>query len=144
MHKLLFIVLFWFAAANSALVQAAGPVVPDKPARQVQGVVQAQLKAFAADDAKGAYALAAHEIQQMFGNADQFMQMVRDTYPVVYRPASVTFYKPEMDGKAVIQRVAMTDDAGGAWIAVYRLEQQKDKAWRIVGCVLIPDTSQKA
>lgn len=143
MRKLMFVLLLWFSAANAALVHAAEPVMSDKSAREIKLVVQTQLKAFATDDAKRAFSLADKNIQQMFGNADQFLQMVRDTYPVVYRPASVAFFKPQLDGKAVVQRVALTDGQGNAWVAVYRLEQQENRAWRIAGCVLMPDTSQR-
>ena len=144
MYRLLVNVFLCFLISNTSMVNATNLEPPDKIATQVQAVVRAQLKAFAADDAKAAYLLAADEIQQMFGSANQFMQMVRNTYPVVYRPSAVMFYKPESRDDAVVQRVAMTDSQGVAWVAVYRLELRKNKAWRIAGCVLIPDTSQKA
>lgn len=142
MRKLLFVVLLWLASAGAVLVHAAGAAIPDKSARDVKLVVRAQLEAFAADDAKRAFSFAAGNIKEMFASADEFMQMVRGSYPVVYRPASVTFLTPKPDGKAVMQPVAMTDDQGGTWIAVYRLEQQKNRSWRIAGCVLVPDGSK--
>ncbi len=148
-RKLFFGLLMLFAVAIGGVAvggvaHAAGPLVPDKNVKDVQLVVRAQLKAFAADDAKSAFSFATSDLQKMFGGAEQFMQMVRDSYPVVYRPASVTLYKPQPDGPAVMQRVALTDGQGNAWIAVYRLEQQTNKAWRIAGCVLMPDTGQRA
>ncbi len=71
------------------------------------------------------------------------MQMVRHSYPVVYRPTSVTFLISEQDGDAVSQPVAMTDTEGRSWTAVYRLEQGKDKLWRIAGCVLFMTNPRK-
>jgi hypothetical protein len=63
---------------------------------------------------------------------------VKSSYPVVYRPKSVTFLEPESDGVAIIQPVAMTDAQGSEWVAVYRLEpvSGKDISWLIAGCVL--------
>ena len=142
MRKLFFVVLLWFTAAGFSLAHAAGPVVPDKSTKEIQLVVRAQLNAFAADDGKRAFSLAASNIQKMFGSSDRFLQMVRDSYPVVYRPASVIFLAPSLDGKTVIQPVAMTDDQGGSWIAVYRLAKQKNKPWLIAGCVLMPNESK--
>ena len=79
--------------------------------------------------------LAAPAIQTMFVNAERFLAMVRESYPVVYRPASVSFLQPEwIDGK-LIQRVQMADAAGAPWMVVYELERQADRSWRIAGCV---------
>jgi hypothetical protein len=63
--------------------------------------------------------------------------MVRAGYPVVYRPASVAFLKPEGQGDQVIQRVHMLDADGDSWLAIYSLQRQTDKAWRITGCVVL-------
>ena len=137
--------VLWLGLALAGLTPAAladQPAVPAPSAKAVQLIVRAQLDAFAADDAKRAYSYAAANIQQMFGTADNFMEMVRTTYPVVYRPASVTFLTPKPQGKVVVQPVHMADGRGATWIAVYRLEQQKDKSWRIAGCVLVPNGGQ--
>ena len=137
--------VLWFSLLIAALAPAASaaePVVPAQSAKAVQLLVRAQLDAFATDDAKRAFSYAAATIQQMFGTPDNFMDMVRSTYPVVYRPASVTFLTPKPKGKVVVQPVHMTDGQGASWLAVYRLEQQKDKSWRIAGCVLVANGGQ--
>jgi hypothetical protein len=59
----------------------------------------------------------------MFGNADRFMAMVRSSYPVVYRPASVAFLVPEWLDRELIQGVHFTDAQGGLWLAIYRLQR---------------------
>ena len=78
----------------------------------------------------------------MFGTPEQFMSMVRSSYPVVYRPASVTFLKPKPSERVLVQPVHMTDGQGGSWLALYQLQRMKDKSWRIAGCVLVADGSQ--
>lgn len=119
---------------TAAPLQAATEVAP-ADAKAVRTLIEAQLAAFASDDANKAYSLAAPAIQTMFVNADRFLTMVRELYPVVYRPASVSFLQPEwIDGK-LIQRVQMADAAGTPWLVVYELERQADRTWRIAGCV---------
>ncbi|MDP1742627.1 DUF4864 domain-containing protein [Polaromonas sp.] len=105
--------------------------------KNVRAVIQAQLKAFAADNAREAFALATPALQTQFGTAETFMAMVRTSYPVVYAPGHVAFLKPEAQQGEVIQRVQMTDQEGKAWLAVYSLQQQKGKGWRISGCVVV-------
>jgi hypothetical protein len=109
--------------------------VPAADARAVRALIEAQLAAFASDDANKAFSLAAPAIQAMFVNPDRFLAMVRQSYPVVYRPASVNFLQPEwIDGK-LIQRVQMADAAGAPWMVAYELQRQVDRSWRIAGCV---------
>ncbi|MCZ8257711.1 MAG: DUF4864 domain-containing protein, partial [Polaromonas sp.] len=76
--------------------------------------------------------------------ADAFIAMVRRDYPVVYRPSSVAFLKPESKGDQVIQRVQMTDAQGTSWLAVYSLQQQGSKAWRITGCAVVENKGRMA
>ncbi len=125
----------WATLAAVAMpLQAANDVAP-ADAKAVRALIEAQLAAFASDDANKAYSLAAPAIQTMFVSADRFLAMVREQYPVVYRPASVAFLQPEwIDGK-LVQRVQMSDAAGVPWMVVYQLERQPDRAWRIAGCV---------
>ncbi len=105
--------------------------------KSIRATVEGQLAAFAKDDANKAFSFAAPNIRKSMGSAASFMSMVRSDYPVVYRPASVAFLKAEgKDGDAV-QRVQMVDASGDAWLAVYSLQKQKDKSWRITGCAVV-------
>jgi hypothetical protein len=129
---------FSIAAAAIALACAplrAAPIVRAADAKAVRSVIEAQLAAFAADDAEKAFSYAAPGIRALFVTAERFLSMVREGYPVVYRPASVTFLKPEWIETKLIQRVQMTDAAGAPWMVVYELERQADKSWRIAACV---------
>ena len=118
------------AAARSAPVSATDM-------RSARAVVQAQLDAFAADDGPRAFSLATRNLRQIFGSPERFMAMVRAGYPVVYRPASVAFLIPEWFDRELIQGVHFTDEAGGLWLAIYRLQRQRDNSWRINGCELV-------
>ena len=128
-----------FSIATVAMACApslrAAPEVKTADAKAVRALIEAQLAAFAADDADKAFSYAAPGIRALFITAERFLSMVREGYPVVYRPASVTFLKPEWIETKLIQRVQMTDAAGAPWMVVYELERQTDKSWRIAACV---------
>jgi hypothetical protein len=102
----------------------------------VLAVVQGQLAALARDDADKAFSYAAPNVRRSVGSAAEFMTMVRRGYPVVYRPSSVAFMKPEGRGDEAVQRVHMIDARGKSWLAVYSLQRQRDKVWRITGCAV--------
>ncbi len=127
------------ATPTAATAQAPDPVpIAAEDTHAARELVRAQLAAFASDDADKAFSLASPSIRQAFGTAEQFMRMVRGAYPVVYRPASVIFLKPELEQDDLLQPVHMTDQSGSGWLAVYQLQRQEDKSWRISGCVLLP------
>jgi hypothetical protein len=105
-------------------------------AKAVREVIHAQLDAFAADDAEKAFSYAAPSVRKSVASAQYFMAMVRGQYAVVYRPASVAYLQPDLDGKVVVQPVQMSDAEGTSWMVIYTLERQKNKQWRISGCFL--------
>lgn len=107
--------------------------------RAVRAVVEAQLKALAADQPAQAFAQAAPAIRSQFGDAKVFMEMVRRNYPMLIKPASVSFFRPEVGEGGVIQAVHFRDRDGQLWRAVYQLQKQADKSWRISGCAVAQD-----
>ena len=107
--------------------------------RAVRAVVEAQLKALAADDSAQAFAYASPAIQKQFRDAVAFMNMVRRAYPMVIRPAATSFFVPEAGEGVILQRIQFRDRAGNLWHALYELQRQPDKSWRINGCVVAPD-----
>jgi hypothetical protein len=109
-------------------------------APDVQAIISKQLDAFAHDDAKGAFALAAPSIQEKFGDADAFMAMVKSTYPPVYRRRSVEFGKQSNDGEEIDQGVVFVDEDNVVWTGIYKLGRQIGGDWKIIGCVLIRST----
>ncbi len=134
------------AAASCALAlwapaQAASLTPADE--KNVRAAVQGQLAAFAADDADKAFSYAAPNIREALGTAAGFMAMVRNSYPVVYRPASVAFLKPESKDGQVIQRVQMLDASGDAWLAIYSL-QREGASWLITGCLVVANKGRMA
>lgn len=134
------------AAASCALAlwtpaQAASLSPADE--KNVRATVQGQLAAFAADDAAKAFSYAAPNVREALGTAAGFLAMVRQAYPVVYRPASVAFLKPESKDGQVIQRVQMLDAGGDAWLAIYSL-QREGSSWLITGCLVVANKGRMA
>jgi len=126
----------WFVASLCALsAGAAEPLEPGDRAA-VRLIIEKQLAAFADDDAEQAFSFASPKIQDMFVTARNFMDMVRFAYPVVYRPASLSFQVPYWENDEVWQTVEMRDAQGMDWTALYTLLRQADGVWRINGCVL--------
>jgi uncharacterized protein DUF4864 len=102
-----------------------------------QNVIRLQEQAFARDDAAAAYAQAAPAIQEIFPQADIFLQMVQQGYPPVYRHQSFEFGEAKVADGRVAQRVHIVDEKGEAWEALYTLEQQPDGSLKITGCSLL-------
>jgi hypothetical protein len=123
------------AASTIHFGAIAGPV-PEAQAEEVRGVIVAQLQALAEDDADRAFQTATPAVREAIGSSGRFLAMVRGAYPMVYRPASVSFHKPESDDGTVLQMVEIKDGDDKSWIALFALEQQPDSSWRISGCVV--------
>ena len=120
-------------APAAAVAQAT---VSPLDARAVREVIEAQLDAFARDDAARAFSLATPGIREFFGTPEKFIDMVRRSYAVVYRPRSVLFESPVLVEGQVMQPVRLTDAEGRGWIAVYPMQRQPDGNWRTNGCQL--------
>ena len=142
MARLLAAFCLTLAFALGASAPARAEPVSAADARAVKAIVGAQLDAFAADDAKRAFSYAAPSIRSMFGTPERFIAMVRAGYPVVYRPAAVTFLLPLQVEGHLFQGVHLTDAAGALWLATYRLERQPDGSLRIAGCDVQPATGK--
>jgi len=131
-------------ASSAAMADGNSPAdqVSASDARAVRAVVEAQLKALAAEEAAQAFSYASPAIKSQFHDAATFAEMVRRSYPMLIRPASISFMRPEASEGAtttITQAVQFRDREGNFWRAVYELELQPDKSWRINGCAVAPD-----
>ena len=102
----------------------------------IQKVISDQIAAFQRDDGIEAFSYASPGIRRMFGNADNFMRMVRQGYPSVYRPQSFEFQEVvEIEGR-LVQDVLFVGPSGEVEIGSYLMERQDDGTWRINGVVM--------
>ena len=132
------------ALALVCSVSANAQAISADDARAVRAVIEAQLDAFRKDDAARAFSYATPSIRNMFGTPENFVEMVRTQYAVVYRPASVAFGKVDfLDGEPT-QIVVYTDAESRHWLALYPMQRQPDGTWRINGCYLEQLVQKKA
>lgn len=120
----------WLRALATALV--LGLAAPAASQSDPRAVIGAQIDRFLADDFAGAFAYAAPGIQRLFGTPENFGRMVRQGYPMVWRPAEVTYGAAEERGARVMQRVTITDEAGRVHTLLYEMVPDGE-SWRIGG-----------
>lgn len=122
-------------ACTFAQTAHAGPL-SDGDQEQVRVVIQAQLDAFADDDADTAFELATPGIRATLGRSERLLALVRDAYPMVYRASSVAYFRGEESEGTVLQLVRITDPNAKSWLAMFSLEKQPDATWKISGCLV--------
>ena len=128
-----------------AMFVAKSPAKADESGNRaaVEAVISQQMEAFKRDDAAAAYAFASPGIKALFPDPGSFIAMVQRRYAPVYRPRSVAFGELKATADGLSQTVAIIDNDGAAWTAIYTLARDPDGQWRITGCVLLktPETS---
>ena len=105
-------------------------------AAAMRSVIQAQLDAFARNDAVKAYAQASPEIRSIFPTTKHFMTMVRQDYSALIAPAVIDFLGVFDDSGRPVFQVLVEGRDGRRWMAFYTMVQLNDASWRIGGCVL--------
>jgi hypothetical protein len=132
----LFALLATTLAAFTFHAAAIAEPLEDVEASKVREIIVAQIAALQEDDADKAFQTATPAVQAAIGSSNRFLAMVRGAYPMVYRPTSVSFHKPESEDGSVLQLVEIKDTSDKSWLALFALEQQPDSTWRISGCVV--------
>jgi hypothetical protein len=124
---LLLVVCAFFAPLRPALAQ-------DAPIREV---IQNQIDAFQADDFPRAFSFASPNIKGIFGTAENFGAMVKQGYPMVYRPAEVEMQELREIAGNLWQRVRITDQAGRGHFLDYMMIETPE-GWQINAVQLLP------
>jgi hypothetical protein len=99
---------------------------------EVRDIISSQIDAFRKNDVKKAYTFAAPNIQSQYPNPEVFGFMVRNGYPVIWRPKSFKFTEFKDFGDRCIQRVLFQSYNGSLESYDYILEKNGD-FWRIAG-----------
>ena len=107
------------------------------PNAGIEGTIQSQMNAFLADDFATAFTFASPSIQGMFRTPENFGAMVRNGYPMVWRPDDVRFGDLRDIGGALWQKVIVTDAEGRAFVLDYRMVEI-DGQWRIAAVQILP------
>ncbi|MEH2323127.1 MAG: DUF4864 domain-containing protein [Nostoc sp.] len=117
--------------------------VTDNDAITIRSLIEHQLAAFQKDDAQGAFDGASPAIQGQFVTPEYFIQMVKISYPAVYRPRSVFFEKITTIQGNITQPVLLLAPDGVPLRALYFMQKQPDNTWRINGCFLVSVESKE-
>lgn len=121
-------------AALALTLGLALPVAADQ--KEIQRVIGDQVAAFEQDDFARAFGFASEAIRRLFGTPERFGRMVREGYPMVYRPDSLRFGAAREGRGRVIQRVIVTDAEGKLHLLDYDMIET-DAGWRINGVIAV-------
>jgi hypothetical protein len=117
-----------------AAVLAVPALAQDEP---IRNTIQSQIDAFIADDFAKAFTFASPTIKGMFGTPENFGAMVKEGYPMVYRPAQVEMQELREVAGNLWQRVRVVDQAGAAWYLDYMMIETPE-GWQINAVQLLP------
>ena len=118
-----------FLLTGVSYAQDRDPDIPD--------VIQRQIDAFLQDDFATAFSFASPGIKRFFGSSERFGRMVRQGYPMVWRPGDVEYLEQEPKNGAVHQRVLITDRDGVPHVLDYQMIPTPE-GWQINGVRILP------
>jgi hypothetical protein len=122
--------LRYFILSLTVALGLSGAARADEAA--LRAVISSQIEAFLAEDVDRAYSFASPFIQRKFGTPETFGTMVREGYPMVWRPSDVTFLDAEVIAGRLWQSVMLRGPAGKSWIVDYEMIELDD-GWKING-----------
>ena len=131
------------AVLSAAALLALPSVAQDARQPEIEGVIQNQIEAFLRDDFDTAFTYASPNIKQLFGTSDRFGMMVRQGYPMVWRPASVQFLGLSDIGGQLWQIVVMRDGQGVYHTLGYQMIETPE-GWQINGVQILQDAQTGA
>ncbi|MEM7473142.1 MAG: DUF4864 domain-containing protein [Pseudomonadota bacterium] len=132
-----------FIASMLIIVAAALPAqAQDTRVDAVVGTIQNQLDAFQVDDFATAFTYASPNIKRLFGNPARFGQMVRNGFPMVWRPSEVQFLEFK-DQAGQVSQLVLFRDANGVPIVLEYFMVETEQGWQIDGVqpVQAPDVA---
>ena len=107
----------------------------------VRYTISSQIDAFKDNDVKKAYTFAAPNIQAQFPSPDIFGLMVRNGYPIIWKPKSYKFTTFKDLGNRCIQRVLFQSYNGSLESYDYILEKN-GSVWKIAGVLTIKSAGE--
>ncbi|OWU73254.1 hypothetical protein ATO3_11155 [Marinibacterium profundimaris] len=102
----------------------------------IEATIGAQLEAFKADAFDEAFTFASPTIKGLFRTPEIFGQMVRNGYPMVWRPGAVRYLDLRDEGGRLLQRVEITDARGARHLLEYEMIELEE-GWKINGVRLL-------
>ncbi len=103
----------------------------------IQATIRNQFQAFGAGDVDRAFSYASPTIHRLFGSAQNFGAMVRQGYPMVWKPGSVRMLELRTVAGDLWQRVLVTDGSGASHVLDYKMIETPD-GWQIDAVQVLP------
>ncbi len=133
MRRLLLALSFMAGLATGAVAQSA----------EIEANITSQIQAFKVDDFATAFTFASPNIQNLFRTPENFGAMVRNGYPMVWRPADVRFLELREVAGSLWQKVMIVDGEGRVHILDYQMVPQEG-GWKINGVQLLGNSDPAA
>ncbi len=133
MRRLFLAVTLSVGLSSTAFAQSA----------EIEANIAAQIQAFRADDFVTAFTFASPNIQRLFQTPENFGAMVRNGYPMVWRPSDVRFLELREIAGNLWQKVMIVDGDGRVHILDYQMVQQEN-GWKINGVQLLGNSDPAA
>ena len=135
-NKFLVLLLFVVHLKATVFADEGGTVM-----EAVRYTISSQIDAFKDNDVKKAYTFAAPNIQAQFPSPDIFGLMVRNGYPIIWKPKSYKFTTFKDLGNRCIQRVLFQSYNGSLESYDYILEKICS-VWKIAGVLTIKSVGE--
>ncbi|SMX31551.1 DUF4864 domain-containing protein [Actibacterium lipolyticum] len=121
-----------------AVAAFVAPAFAQQESTVIEGVIRDQISAFQADDFERAFTFASPMIRGLFGTSENFGRMVKQGYPMVWRPGELRFLGLDGVGSLRSQRVMITDQEGRVHILQYDMIPSAD-GWQINGVQIVKE-----
>ena len=108
--------------------------------QKIRRIITLQIRAFERNDEAVAFSYATPDARRYFGTPRAFMEVVRTSYSALYNHASHEFLEAAVISGVVVQPLKILTSDGEIIVALYTVEQQADKEWRVGSCELAPST----
>lgn len=109
----------------------------------IEATIGAQIEAFKADDFAQAFTFASPNIQGIFRTPDNFGNMVRNGYPMVWRPAEIRYLELREIAGVLWKKVMITDTKGAVHILDYQMIKLEN-GWKINGVQMVQQGAETA
>jgi len=131
----------WSVLATS--VQAAEPKLSRSEWTAIRKVISQQRAALKRGDGERAFGYASPGIRAQFGDARNFMAMVRSGYAPLLEARYTEFLEGAVIDGVIVQPLRLVGRDNTVLVALYTMEK-RNGAWRINGCQLAPSTVKAA
>ena len=119
-----------------ALCAGIGPAAAQDRAA-IEETIRQQLQAFNDRDVAEAWTFASPMIQGMFGTPENFGNMVRRGYPMVWDNTRPEFLELDGTGPEFDQEVYVLGPDGKGWVLTYKMVETA-QGWKINGVSIVP------